>query len=163
MVVLAKSEPIKLPTQDADLTPVIHSLKLTDKRRKVSVKWSVGGNNFSLESDEEPRYSMLQALDELLDTVIGICYLDDHEWEKARNHDRAFVSGISMKHDGGIGCVITAQFKPEEDPYSVVINTPFLKPEMLDPKQQALLQSVEAEAIAYIQGERAQLNLDLGV
>lgn len=163
MVVLTEKRIEKTAPQITEFQPIVHSLKLTDKRRKVSVKWSVGGNDFSLDSDEEPRYSMLQALDELLDTVIGICYLDSHEWGKAAQEGRAFVSGVSMKHDGGIGAVIIAQFVDEETGEVNVIPTRYLKPERLDAKQQGLLQRVESEAIAYIQGERAQLNLDLGV
>ena len=135
----------------------VDKLKLTDKRQKINLAWTQGNDSYTLESWEKPRHELIELMDGLLDTVIKHCYLDEEFWQTKADSEEAFISGMTLKHDGGIGCVLTAQLKLEDK--VVVINTPYLKPEDLWPEEQKLLQDLHKEAIAYINGNRAQLSL----
>ena len=154
-------KPIESKAEGLSLS--VDKIKLTDKRGKVSIDWTVGESSYSLESREVPSPEFLDALNALLPIVIETCVLDQKAWERAALEDEAYVSGVTLKHDPiGLGAIITAQFKAEAG-YVVVINTPLLKPEWLGPSEQSLLRQVEIEALNYIKGERAQMTLDLGV
>lgn len=92
------------------------------------------------------------ALDYFRRIAIDAIGLDESAWNTAR------VSGISLKHDDGIGLTITMQRKLEDAGLVVVVNTPFLNPDFLMGENNHI-NKLTKEAIACLNGKRAQMDL----
>ncbi|MBL1176931.1 hypothetical protein [Pantanalinema sp. GBBB05] len=93
-----------------------------------------------------------EALDYFRRIAIDAIGLDESAWNTAR------VSGVSLKHDDGIGLTITMQRKLEDAGLVVVVNTPFLNPDFLMGENNRI-NKLTKEAIACLNGKRAQLDL----
>jgi len=108
----------------------------------------------------QPHPDFVDALNQLADTAIGICRLSEADWTEVDRH----VIGVSIKYadDGKFGLNITLMKKFEGDDGStvaVVINTPYINPDMVTPREDRYIRDICAEAELYLKGKRAQGSL----
>lgn len=83
-------------------------------------------------------------MQKLLDLLCDTCSLGE-KWDKGR------VTSISLKQaDDGTGVVITGQLKNDEYSYVVVVNSPYLKPDMQGQRDKMTIKSIQAAARNYL-------------
>ena len=106
---------------------------------------------------------LIEVLMDLLPTVVNFVGLDDDWNETGAISDRLIrVSGVTLKStEEGLGATITAQrkFLGDDGTYVAVVNTPYLKPEMLSSFEHGLLKRIVQEARAYIHSRPVQLSV----
>lgn len=108
-------------------------------------------DTITLVSDEDPKPAFEDALNSLGDDVINLCRLDPTGWDNIR------ITGLTLRRENDqIGVVITAQNKVEDLVAPLLINTPYF---IADKYLTLKLEIVCMEAIDFIKGDRAQLQL----
>ena len=109
-------------------------------------EFTVGGTEVAPE--------LVAAMSQLLDTLCGFCCLGE-QWDDGE------ITGATFKHtEGGTGLVITGQLRVEEDSaYVVVVNSPYLKPEMLGIKESQVVRQVLQAAADWMNDLPLQLDL----
>lgn len=109
-------------------------------------EFTVGGTEIAPE--------LVAEMSRLLDTLCGFCCLG--EW-----WDDGEITGATFKHtENGTGLVITGQLRVEGDSaYVVVVNSPYIKPEMLDIKETLTVRRVLQAATDWMEALPQQLDL----
>lgn len=155
---MSDTRPIKVKRGKGDRITVSYEVQ-----REDTESW----DQFSVSTSDQPRTSFLQAFDELLETALDICELPEEYGEAMK------VTGVSFSYGGEMevmGAVITCQKELATANCPLVVNTPHLPSEdyseegncpTLDPVSITRLENLGTEAIAYAQGKRAQMELEL--
>lgn len=146
----------KLPSQSAAITVQIHKVKIT--KTGIHIEYDRINDKktdaIKLTSEDAPQPDFDKAFQALLEDVIDICLLDPDGWEQAR------VTGVTIKYqDDGLGAVITTQNHASDLDVPIIINTPFLAAGSISNEFENKIRAVVDEAIAFIEGKRAQLSL----
>jgi hypothetical protein len=113
-------------------------------------------------SSEEPRPELLTAIAAFIPYVIEICELPKGYAEKTT------VTGITLtevktEDADMIGMIVTAQKKLDKTPGPMIINTPFLCDLGWPGYTQAAVEKLEAEAMRFRRGDRAQQPLPIAI
>lgn len=97
---------------------------------------------------------LVAAMSELLDTFCGFCHLGE-AWNDGE------IIGATFKHtEKGAGLVITGQLRVEDDPaYVVVVNSPYIKPDMLSASEEMAVKAVLVAASDCMDALPQQLDL----
>lgn len=131
------------------------------KDHEVKVKYSQTTpdgrvETVTLESAEEPRSELVDALQALAPFVCALCEFPA-EWAD----DGLTVRGVTLnRSDETLGLTITALRALSHIMTPLVLNTPYTT-EFGEPCAVAL-GALEKQALAYVDGERAQASLGLG-
>jgi hypothetical protein len=109
-------------------------------------EFTVGGTEVSPE--------LVAAMARLLDTFCGVCRLGE-QWDEGE------ITGATFKHsEGGTGLVITGQLQVDDDSaYVVVVNSPYIKPEMFDIKESQVVRQLLQAATDWMNDLPLQLDL----
>ena len=148
----------------------IKKVKIT-KYNQISIVYEDGPDNFdeySLTCREQARPEFYAAMEALAEHVIDMCELPESYL------DRITVRGVSYSYGGEaevMGAVISASMKLENSYQPLNLTTPhkasaMYNPETPDDDMQLLtgdcidaLETLQAECISYIEGDRAQGSL----
>ncbi len=138
----------------------ITSVKYTGEEVSIGYDQPHGDDKLGvvLESKDEPRASFKTALQALAGPAVAICEIPD-EWVEG-----VAARSVKIKHtDDGIGVVITC-VKKLESGQSCCLNSPYTVENnehgaQLDGSAVSAVEKVMREALAYIDGKRAQGNL----
>lgn len=157
----ASTETATVELNESDRSDSIRIIKIKISEKEASlIKYERSTKSGEVEAVEHPFYGAIHpdfedALNALMSLVVESVGLIDALW---LDNPLVRVSGVSIKHDGmDMGVTVTAQRKLEDG--AVVINTPYMAPDNLDFAEQRWLQDICKEAIACINGKRAQMNL----
>ena len=138
-----------------------HLLKLSyaPKDHQVKIKYTQTTpdgrvETVTLESAEEPRAELVAALDAMAPYVVALGELPA-EWL-----DALTVRGVTINRGEAVGLTITALRKLEHLMTPLVLNTPYTT-EFGEACEMAL-DTLEEQALAYAEGDRAQAELPLG-
>ena len=150
-------------------------LKLGAKTNDVFIRYdqenrsSVTRDEFSIKSNEPPKAELRTALDTMAEHVIEICELPEDMKELL------LVLGVSVSYndDNIQGLIITCQRALKHSNTPMIINTPNFSrepySETADPDVNVFsaecaesLDDLEEKAFAYVDGDRAQRELDFG-
>lgn len=146
----------------------INKVKVT-KEGKVAIEYQiprgVGFDDYSLKCSERAMQSFYDALLAFRESVVKLCELPEEFTE------RIIVKGVTYSYGGErdtMGAVIVAQLILNLSDGNLNLNTPHKAVEMYnedsEPREEAVfdedtiayLEQLEAEAIRYVNGERAQ-------
>jgi hypothetical protein len=135
------------------ITKVKHCKGLTTIRwRDVRMEEVV---EHEMKSSEDPRPELLTAIAAFVPFVIEICEFPD-AWDEAITISGISLSEVEMNDKKMIGIVITSMKRLELTPSPVLINTPFLLDEAWPKGLQKAVEKLEAEALRFRDGDRAQ-------
>lgn len=146
----------------------INKVKVT-KEGKVAIEYQIpkgaGFDDYSLRCSEKAMQSFYDAMYALRESVVKLCEFPEEFT------DRIHVKGVSFSYGGEsqtMGAVIVAHLILNLSDGNLNINTPHKAVEMYNPdaevREEAVfdedtigcLEQLEAEAIKYVNGERAQ-------
>lgn len=137
-----------------------HLLKLSyaPKDHEIKVKYVQSTpdgriETVTLESAEEPKAELVSALQAMVPHVIALGELPD-EWA-----DDLTVRGVTINRGEAVGLTITALRQLEDIMTPLVLNTPYTTE--IGKNCLRELEELERQALAYVDGQRAQLQLGL--
>jgi hypothetical protein len=131
------------------------------KDHKVLVKWEQDTpdhrvETLTVESAEEPAPRLVAALEAMAPHVRALCELPP---ESPASPHHITVRGVTITHGESTGLTITALRALENLMTPLVLNTPHTTE--FGQKCGDALEALEAAALGYADGERAQLALDI--
>jgi hypothetical protein len=97
---------------------------------------------------------LVAAMSQLLDTLCGFCCLGE-QWDEGE------ITGATFKYtENGTGLVITGQLRVADDSsYVVVVNSPYIKPDMLGASEEMTVKAVLVAATDWMEALPQQLDL----
>ena len=150
----------------------IKKVKYDKKEKRVLISYEEKGadgyDNYTLDSEDAPNPSLLKSLSDLASDVLYLCEI------QGKQDFQVEVRSISFSYGGDkevMGATISAGIALERSYCPLNVNTPHKASESYseheDPKQLLdestiiKLKLVQEEAIKFINGDRAQLKMDM--
>ncbi len=155
---MSETRPVKVKRGKGDRITVMY-----EGERKDGENW----DQFSVSALDKPTKSFLDAFDDLLESALDICLMDEAYGENMS------VTGVSFSYGGEtevMGAVITCQKELDTTNAPLILNTPHLPASdysdngdqpTLDALTIKRLEMLGEEGIAYAQGKRVQMELDM--
>jgi hypothetical protein len=133
--------------------------KVKHSKGQTKIRWRDVRQEETVEhemtSSEDPRPELLDAIRAFTPFVIEICEFPA-DYEADTSIIGVSLNEVDMKDGNMIGIVITAQKRLEKSALPMIINTPFLVDEAWPKGLQKAVEMLEAEAVRFRSGDRAQ-------